>query len=652
MMSCLARLRLSDGLPIIMFPDRGYHSGPRPPPATTGAPIPLPTTDADPHVTGPAGVTIRRRRVPDTATPLDADPIAHRVLAARGIESAEQLDTALATLPPPDALPDIEAAVTRLLLARDRGQRILVVGDYDCDGATSTAVALLGLSMLGFERPDYLVPNRFVDGYGLSPAIVRQALAGAGPDAEKPARPPAELILTVDNGVASVDGVAHAREAGVDVVVTDHHLPPDVLPAAAAIVNPNLAGARFASRALAGVGVMFYLLLAIRQRLRRQADAAADAPLADLLDLVAVGTVADVVPLDTLNRTLVAQGMRRIRAGRCRPGVLALLRTAAREPQRLQADDIGFAIGPRLNAAGRLADMGVGVECLLSESPERAQQLADELDALNRERRRIEDTMREEAELRLATSEAVGEAVGASATTGRFGVVLSDPGWHEGVIGILAGRLKERLHRPVVAMTHADAHRLKGSARSIPGVHVRDVLQAIAARRPDMFIAYGGHAMAAGMTLSVERLPAFVEAFDAEVARVLDGRLPEREWLTDGELPRPAMTLAQARRLQRWGPWGQGFEAPSFDGRFRVVQRRIVGNGHLKLVVSPHDGGAGAELDAIAFNRCDELSPGDEIRLVYQLDINVWRDAERLQLRVLHLEPASQAPLHDSTPEG
>jgi len=603
--------------------------------------LPPPNAPADPAavdlavdpVAG-AAVTIRRRAVPDIGVRLDADPIAHRVLAARGIASAQQLDTSLSILPPPDALPDIEAAVSRLLQARDDGQRLLIVGDYDCDGATSTVVAMLGLTMLGFQRPDYLIPNRLVDGYGLSPAIVRQALAGAEPQDDDPGRPSPDLILTVDNGVASVDGVAHAHEAGVDVIVTDHHLPPAILPRAVAIVNPNLEGATFASTALAGVGVMFYVLLAIRQRLRRLGDPAADAPLADLLDLVAVGTVADVVPLDTLNRALVEQGMRRIRAGRCRPGVLALLKTAKRDPQRLQADDIGFAIGPRLNAAGRLADMAVGVECLLSESPERAQRLADELDGLNRERRRIEDTMREEAELRLATSEAVGSAN----TIGRFGLVLADPGWHEGVIGILAGRLKERLHRPVVAMTHADEHRLKGSARSIDGVHVRDVLQAIAARHPDLFIAYGGHAMAAGMTLPSDKLDVFVAAFDAEVKRVLDGRLPEREWLTDGDLPREAMTLAQARRLQQLGPWGQGFEAPGFDGVFRIVHRRIVGNGHLKLVVTPHDGPIGADLDAIAFGREDELEPGDAVRLVYRLDINVYRESERLQLMVQHLE--------------
>ena len=641
----------------------------------------------------PAGVTIRRRTVPDTPVPLDRDSVVQRVLAARGIRSAEERDTSLATLPPPDALPDIEAAVTRLLLARDERQRILIVGDYDCDGATSTAVAVLGLTMLGFERPEVLVPNRFADGYGLSPAIVRQALAGAtaagvaavgggaaggsgsvddgsvdqgnkgnkgNKRGEPVPAPPPQLILTVDNGVASVDGVAHAREAGVDVVVTDHHLPPETLPEAVAIVNPNLRGATFGSTALAGVGVMFYVLLAIRQRLRARAGAgtaaagsdaatpggtaadatAARAPLADLLDLVAVGTVADVVPLDRLNRTLVAQGIRRIRAGRCRPGVSALLKTAAREPQRLQADDIGFAIGPRLNAAGRLADMSIGVACLLTESPEEAQRLADELDTLNRERRRIEQGMREEAELRLATSEIVSGA--GQGVQQRFGVVLADPGWHEGVIGILAGRLKERLHRPVVALTHADAHRLKGSARSIPGVHVRDVLQAIAARHPDLFIAYGGHAMAAGMTLPSDKLPILVEAFDEEVSRVLQGRLPDREWLTDGELPRGMMTIAQARRLADCGPWGQGFEAPSFDGLFRVVERRIVGTGHLKLVVTPHDGGAGADLDAIAFNREDELEPGDEVRLVYRLDINVYRNAERLQLMVLHLERADR----------
>lgn len=582
-----------------------------------------------PRPASPPGAVIRRRDVPADVGPLHADALAHRILAARGIADAQQLDLGLARLPAPDALPDIDRAVTRLLRARDAGERLTIVGDYDCDGATSSAVAVLGLTMLGFEPPRVRVPNRFEDGYGLSAGLVAQLLDQA---------PAPQLILTVDNGIAAVEGVAAAAAAGVDVVVTDHHLPPHQLPAACALVNPNRDGSTFPSRALAGVGVVFYLLLAIRARLRAR-GLPADAPLADLLDLVAIGTVADVVPLDAVNRALVWQGIRRIRAGRTRPGVLALLKSAARDPARLETDDIGFALGPRLNAAGRLADMATGIACLLAETPREATRLANELDGLNRERRRIEQGMREEAELRLANSEAVSD--GERLAEQRFGVVLADAGWHEGVIGILAGRLKERLHRPVVAMTHDDLGRLKGSARSIPGVHVRDVLQAIDAQHPGLLIAFGGHAMAAGMTIQAHSLELFSEAFDTGVRRALLDRLPEREWLTDGALPRERMTLATARLLAELGPYGQGFEAPVFDGRFTVVERRLVGTGHLKLIVTPVGAATGADLDAIAFNRTDELAPGDAVRLVYRLDINVWRDSERLQLRIDHLQPDS-----------
>ena len=610
-----------------------------------------------------------RRAVPGDREDLHADPLARRVLLARGVSEPAELRFALADLPPPDTLPDIDAAVRRLLAARAAGERVLIVGDYDCDGATSTAVAVLGLRALGFRDVDYLVPNRFSDGYGLSPAIVRAAVAARSPG----------LIVTVDNGVASVEGVAVAREAGVDVVVTDHHLPPESLPDAVAIVDPNLAGSAFPRGNLAGVGVIFYVLLALRAALARTGDGAATANLAELLDLVAIGTVADVVPLDRLNRTLVEQGLRRIRAGRTRPGVLALLERAGRDPARLASVDIGFALGPRLNAAGRLDDMRRGIECLLSESAEEAAALAGELDALNTERRRVERQMRAEAEHRLAelpppaygpggrppagesgtdgTLPGVGVGVGVGvrdgvATTGAgtdvatgtapFGVCLFDAGWHQGVIGILAGRLKERLHRPVVVFTTDGERRVKGSARSIPGVHVRDVLQAIATRSPEMLEAFGGHAMAAGMTLSRERLGAFADAFDAEVRRTLDGRLPAREWLSDGPLGASLRTLESARLLGRLMPWGQGFEAPQFDGEFEVLESRTVGAGHLKMTLAGIDERGEREpapVDAIAFGEERVFAAGTRLALVYALDVNRWRDAESLQLMVRHVEP-------------
>ena len=615
------------------------------------------------------GVRIVRREVPDVPASLHADPLARRVLAARGVGDAAELDFALAGLPPPDALPNLGAAVSRLLGARDAGEAVLVIGDYDCDGATSTAVALGGLAMLGFERVDFLVPDRVEYGYGLSPAIVELAAERFAP----------ALILTVDNGVSSIAGVARARELGIDVVVTDHHLPGAELPRACAIVNPNLEGSAFPSGRLAGVGVIFYVLLALRARCRARAEAAGAAgagpvpgaaanevrdgeagahstsaerdaragaaPLADLLDLVAIGTVADVVELDRVNRTLVEQGLRRIRAGRTRPGVLALAEVAGRDPARLVASDIGFAIGPRLNAAGRIADMREGVLCLLAPDREEARVLAKELDRLNGERRRIEDAMRNEADARLAASLADGieplVTPGAQGPT-EFGLVLHDPAWHEGVIGILAGRLKERWHRPVAVCTASGEGRIKGSIRSVPGVHARDVLQAIATADPELLVAFGGHAMAAGMTIAADGLERFRTAFDAEVRRTLDGRLPEREWLTDGELGAGELDIAHARLLRHLAPWGQGFEMPSFDGEFRVVTSRTVGNGHLKLTLRPVDGGEAAPaLDAIAFRRDDALAHGDRIRLVYELDVNVWRDEERMQLMVRHLEPAA-----------
>ncbi len=564
---------------------------------------------------------------------LHAHPVAARVLAHRGVISPDEVDYHLGGLPTPDALPDIDLAVARLLQARESGQRIMVVGDYDCDGATSTAVAVLGLALLGFDRQriDNLVPNRFANGYGLSPAIVDRVI-DTMPVTEHDGPP---LILTVDNGVAAVEAVSHAATLGIDVVVTDHHLPPPVLPRARAIVNPVLETSTFATRALAGVSVMFYLLLAMRAALRERGETAGSAALVELLDLVAIGTVADLVPLDRTNRILVEQGLRRIRAGRSRPGVYALLKTAGRDPARTSTDDIGFAIGPRLNAAGRIDDMRHGIACLLAEDEASAAQHAEVLDGHNRRRRTLEARMRDEADLRLTVSDVDDQVAAAEAGATRFALAVHDAGWHEGVIGILASRLKERWHRPVVVLTTSEDGSLKGSARSIPGVHMRDVIAAIDVRNPELLTTFGGHAMAAGMTLVAHGLDAFERELEAEVRRVLDGVLPTREWLSDGQLTASDITLDLARVLADLAPWGQGFEAPQFDGEFVVISHREVGTGHLKLVLQPVDGTDG--MDAIAFNHEDCYRDGQKVRAIYALDVNRWRDRESLQLQVKHL---------------
>lgn len=563
-----------------------------------------------------AQTEIAERDVPALSVALHDNPVAHRVLAARGVTDVSELNFSLAHLPTPDSLLGIDKAVERLLQARVNQERITIIGDYDCDGATSTTVAMLGLAMMGYAHVDYLVPNRFEYGYGLSPSIVDVANEG------KP-----ELIVTVDNGVASIDGVERARELGIDVVVTDHHLPPAVLPQAFAIVNPTIPGATFPSRNLAGVGVLFYVLLALRRAFAEQDHPAGAAPLADLLDLVAIGTVADLVPLDRINRTLVEQGLRRIRAGRTRPGVLSLIKVAGRDHETLSTTDIGFGVAPRLNAAGRLDDIAWGIRCLLSEDAFEAQELATALDTFNKERRQIEAGMRESASAQLAR-------IDADNSEDRFGICLMDEKWHQGVIGIVAGRLKERLHRPVVVFTADNEETLKGSARSIPGVHVRDVIQAIVANHPGMIDKFGGHAMAAGLSLPREYFEPFQEAFDTEVRRVLKNQRPSRTWLTDGPLAPDELVLDTARLLSGLMPWGQGFAAPTFTNDFLVKTAKPVGKGHLKLSVVTDLG----SLDAIAFNCATAVQHGDWVRLVYSLDVNRWRNRETLQLNVLHLE--------------
>jgi len=573
-------------------------------------------------------VRIVERKVPQVAALLHENPLVHRVLAARGVTVPEELNLALKDLPRPDDLPDIDKAVQRLVAAREHNERILVVGDYDCDGATSTAVAMLGFAMLGFQQVDYLIPNRFSQGYGLSPLIVDKACDLHQPD----------LIVTVDNGVASVEGVARARQRGVDVVVTDHHLPPEELPKAVAIVNPNLSGSTFAGNSLAGVGVMFYTLIALRKALASVDVECANAPLATLLDLVAIGTVADVVPLDAINRILVEQGLRRIRGGRTRPGVLALLTVAGRTANTMTTMDIGFGLGPRLNAAGRLDDMTIGVECLLAESGKRAGELATLLNEFNQERRRIEGEMRDTAAEQLAEAEAVSRA-----ETSEFTVCLMQEDWHQGVIGILAGRIKESVHRPVVIFAGDGEDDLKGSARSIDGIHIRDVLQTIVARNPGMIEKFGGHAMAAGLTLARERYVEFKAAFEQEVHRLSHGQPAVREHLTDGALLSADWTLANAEMLASIMPWGQQFEAPVFEGQFRVVSSRPVGKGgaHLKLSLELFDESASTTIDAIAFNCALQPLPDEPALAVYSLDVNVWRDRRSVQLVVHHIEQSA-----------
>lgn len=555
-------------------------------------------------------------------------PLLTRLYAARGVASVQELDRSLKSLLPVELFKGMPEATALLVEALEQQQSILVVGDFDADGATASSVALLGLRALGAAQVDYLVPNRFEYGYGLTPEIVEVALQ----------RHP-DLLITVDNGISSVDGVAAARAAGLRVLVTDHHLPGEQLPAADAIVNPNQPGCGFPSKGIAGVGVIFYVLLALRAALRERGWFAgrSEPNLGELLDLVALGTVADVVPLDANNRILVHQGLARIRAGRCRPGIRALLEVAGREPQRLVASDLGFIVGPRLNAAGRLDDMSLGIECLLSNDPGQALELARELDSMNRERQQIEREMQQQALQTLAGMALEQERM-------PFGLCLFDADWHQGVIGILASRLKERYHRPVIAFADAGNGQIKGSARSIPGLHIRDALDAVAAHNPGLISKFGGHAMAAGLSLQREQYPRFAEAFDQEVRRQLSADDLSGRLLTDGELAEHEFRLELANSLREAGPWGQHFPEPVFHGDFELIQQRIVGERHLKLVLQPP--GSGRLLDAIAFNIDPKQWPNHRaarVRLAYVLDVNEFRGRQNLQLLVRHLEPLAEA---------
>ncbi|RJS95410.1 single-stranded-DNA-specific exonuclease RecJ [Salinisphaera sp. Q1T1-3] len=558
-----------------------------------------------------------------TALAYLGQPLLARIYAGRGIADPAELDYALSHLPDFSALKGVDGAVSILCAAIDAGAPICVVGDFDADGATSTTLALEALSACGAVAVDHFMPQRATHGYGLSPSVV-EAL---GPPSAAGA-----VLLTVDNGIAAHAGVTAARAAGWRVVITDHHLPGDTLPAdAEAVVNPNQPGCEFASKRLAGVGVVFYLMAALRAR--RAAQGATHLPrLGDFLDLVAVGTVADVVPLDHLNRTLVAQGLRRIRAGRGRPGIVALADIAGRDHRRLTPDDIGFAIGPRINAAGRLDDMAIGVHCLRAADPDTARAAAEQLSAINRDRRRAQRRMVADAEQALAH-------LSLSGTDMPAGLVVHGADWHEGIVGLIAARVRERVHRPVVAFAPGANGELKGSARSIPGVHVRDILAAIDARHAGLIRRFGGHAQAAGLSLAAADLDDFRQAFDTATADVLTPALRTRAYLTDGELSAGDFTLETAKRLRDAGPWGAGFEAPLFHGRFHILSQRIVGEHHLKLRLSPAAGDAPA-MAGIWFNREETLEETIAHRLVFQLAVNEFRGQENLDLIVVHAEPA------------
>jgi single-stranded-DNA-specific exonuclease len=572
------------------------------------------------------------RRVPGAGAAVFTQPlhpVLGRVYAARGVRTAQELDTSLERLLPVGTLEGLPEAVE--LLIRHRAGRVTVIGDFDADGATSSALMVRALRDFGFADVDFLVPNRFEFGYGLTPEIV--ALS---------ARRAPTLIVTVDNGVSSHAGVAAARARGIDVLITDHHLPGAQLPGANVIVNPNLPGSAFGSRCLAGVGVAFYVMAALKRRLD---DGGLTAPcagaVAQLLDLVALGTVADVVPLDVNNRILIAQGLKRIRAGRCVPGIRALLKLASRSIENLTATDLAFGVAPRLNAAGRIDDMSIGIRCLLTDDPAEAERLAERLDALNQERRSIEAKMQLEAQaaVRVLANPKPG-------TLERSGVVLFDEAWHQGVVGLVASRIKERLRRPVIAFALSDAATLRGSARSVPGVHIRDVLDAVATRHPQLISRFGGHAMAAGLTLERAHLDEFARAFDAEVARWLKDAPPTDTVETDGELTPGEIALETAHALRAGGPWGQAFPEPSFDGLFSIRSARLIAARHLKMWVEvPQSGRA---FEAIAFNHVEEgaaaafVAPAGLAHLVYRLDVNEYQGERRLQLLIDHLMPAAR----------
>ncbi|STX28794.1 single-stranded-DNA-specific exonuclease [Legionella beliardensis] len=575
---------------------------------------------------------IKQRTLPESLPSLgDISPVLQRIYAARGITDETQLDKRLQTLLPFTHLSDIDKACLRLEKALINQQRILIIGDFDADGATSTALAVSALRVMGALHVEFLVPNRFEYGYGLTPAIIEVA---------KKWQP--NLIITVDNGITSIEGVDAANAAGIEVIITDHHLPAEILPNACAIVNPNQTNDLFHSKAIAGVGVIFYVMLALRRHLVNvgwfTAQALPEPNMAQFLDLVALGTVADVVALDQNNRILVNQGLARIRQGLCRPGIKALIDITKRDCMRLRESDLGFAIAPRLNAAGRLDDMSLGIECLLCEDINQARKLAAHLDELNQERRIIEAEMKEQA---LRAVEQLTKKI-EHAEQLPVALCLIDPAWHQGVIGILAGRLKDRYHRPVIIFSVVSETEIKGSARSVAALNIRDVLAAIDKNNPGVIHKFGGHAMAAGLSLHPDNFYKFQQAFIAEVERHLDVSHCEGLLLTDGPLGLHDLNLEMANLLQQAGPWGQQFPEPCFDNEFEILEQRLVGQQHLKLTLVHSLGGE--PLDAIAFNIDLNSWPNyrvKKVHLAYKLDINVYQGRSRLQLLVTAIKAIS-----------
>ncbi|HIF6135724.1 TPA: single-stranded-DNA-specific exonuclease RecJ [Vibrio parahaemolyticus] len=576
-------------------------------------------------------IEIQRRPEPDLSLlPDSIPPILKRIYINRGITDIAQLETSARGLHSYQKLGGIEQAVELLFQAIQEQKRIIVVGDFDADGATSSALSVLALRMLGSNNVDYLVPNRFEDGYGLSPEVVDQALELG-----------AEMIMTVDNGVSSIEGVRYAKENGITVLVTDHHLPGQVLPEVDAMVNPNLDSCAFPSKALAGVGVAFYLMMALCVYMRKHnwfAQQGMQEPkLMELIDLVALGTVADVVPLDENNRILVHQGLQRIRAGKARPGIQALIEVAKRDARRLVASDFGFALGPRINAAGRLDDMSFGVELLMCNNIHAARRMASELDGLNQTRKEIEEGMKQEA---MAFCERLqfGEK-----SELPYGLSLFQRDWHQGVIGILASRIKEKFHRPVIAFADGGEGTIKGSCRSIPGLHMRDALDFIDTQNPGLIIKFGGHAMAAGLTIKEQDFERFSRLFDEVVKKELDEAALKGVILTDGELKPEEFSMHIAEQLRAGGPFGQAFPEPIFDGEFKVLHQKLVGEKHLKLMLEPLYKGhpTNVMIDGIAFNvdlrRWPDASV-KTVRLAYKLDVNEFRGNQSLQLMIDHIE--------------
>ncbi|MGI1678637.1 MAG: single-stranded-DNA-specific exonuclease RecJ [Cellvibrionaceae bacterium] len=576
---------------------------------------------------------IQRRSVDLSISKFQTDlpPVLQRIYASRGITDDAELQLRLTELCKPESLRGLTTAIDILVDAFQTQKRILIIGDFDADGATSCALSILALKAMGIHSVDYLVPNRFEYGYGLTPEIVAVA-AGKKPD----------ILITVDNGISSIEGVAAAQERGMKVIVTDHHLPGDKLPSAEAIVNPNQGQCDFPSKNLAGVGVIFYVMTSLRTALREiswfEDNAISEPNMANYLDLVALGTVADVVPLDYNNRVLVHQGLQRIRSRKARPGIIALLDVAGRRPENIVATDLGFVVGPRLNASGRLDDISLGIQCLLCDSIDLAREMALELDGLNKDRKAIESGMQQEAvhsleKIQLEDNHELP-----------WGLCLYDENWHQGVIGILASRIKDRVNRPVIAFANADADdssEIKGSARSIEGLHIRDALDEVAAKHPNLLNKFGGHAMAAGLTLPKENFERFQNAFDDVVKAKLTESDLQAQVLSDGELAQDELSLVLAETLRNAGPWGQHFPEPLFDGEFYIVQQRIVGQKHLKLVVSKEEKGQ-VIFDAIAFNIDPDQWPNPDIKkvlLVYKLDVNEFRGRRSLQLMVDYIEP-------------